>query len=182
MTDSDAGVETEHARSHTLDVVPDRAPKPLTPKTYKIAFAGRVRLARESAGLATSTVARELRVPYNTCMQYEDPKKPSLMPHVRVGTFCRLCGLHIVASWLESSNSRIATNASADSDIWRPAAIAANRRFSSAVGRAVIEGAVFKAPSFTARQRLLRQNADSSLSCRHSNNDPTKPWLQTTTT
>ncbi len=70
MTDSDAAVETGGDGSPTLAVVPG-PPKPLTPKTYKIAFAGRVRLARESAGLATSAVARELRVPYNTYMQYE---------------------------------------------------------------------------------------------------------------
>jgi hypothetical protein len=38
----------------------------------------------------------------------------------------------------------------------------------------VIVGAVdFKAPSFTARNLELQQNADTSLSCHHSNQDPT---------
>jgi hypothetical protein len=74
----------------------------------------------------------------------------------------------------ESSNARMAISASVDSDICRWAATAANIRFSSGVGRAVIDGAVdFMAPSFTARQPVLLQFADTSLSCHHSNNDPT---------
>ena len=49
--------------------------------------------------------------------------------------------------------ARMAISASVDSDICRLAATAANKRFSSGVGRAVIDGAVdFKALSFTARQ------------------------------
>jgi hypothetical protein len=69
----------------------------------------------------------------------------------------------------ESSNERMAISASADSDICRLVAIAANKRFSSGVGRAVIDRTVdFKVVSFTARQRLLRQIADTSLSCHHS--------------
>jgi hypothetical protein len=40
----------------------------------------------------------------------------------------------------------------------------------------VIDGAVdFSVLSVIARQRLLRQNADTSLSCLHSNTDPTTP-------
>jgi len=54
------------------------------------------------------------------------------------------------------------------------AATAANKRFSSGVGRAVIVGAVdFEAPTFIARNSELQQNADTSLSCHHSNNDST---------
>ena len=68
----------------------------------------------------------------------------------------------------------MAMSASVDSDIRRLAATAANMRFSSGVGRAVIDGAVdFGAPSFTAREAVLRQIADTSLSCHHSNTDPT---------
>ena len=68
----------------------------------------------------------------------------------------------------------MATSASADSDSCRLAAIAANKRFTPGVGRAVIDGAVdFSVRSLTARQRLLRQNADTSLSCPHSKSDPT---------
>jgi len=68
----------------------------------------------------------------------------------------------------------MAISASVDSDICGCAAIAANKRFSSGVGRAVIDGAIdFRAPSFTARQSELLQIADTSLSCHHSNNDPT---------
>jgi hypothetical protein len=38
----------------------------------------------------------------------------------------------------------------------------------------VIVGAVdFKAPTFIARNPELQQNADTPLSCHHSNNDPT---------
>src|SRR5580658_3512478 len=74
----------------------------------------------------------------------------------------------------ESSNARIAIRASVDSDTCRWAATAANRRFSCGVGRAVIDGALaFAAPSFTARQPVLLQIADTSLSCHHSNTDPT---------
>jgi hypothetical protein len=72
------------------------------------------------------------------------------------------------------SQARMAISASLDSDICRWAAIAVNARFSSSVGRAVIVGASdFRAPSFTARKLQLQQNADTSLSCHHSNNDPT---------
>jgi hypothetical protein len=72
------------------------------------------------------------------------------------------------------SNVRIAISASVDSDTRNFAATSANERFSCGVGRTVIDGAVdFRALSFTARQRLLRQNADTSLSCLHSNTDPT---------
>jgi hypothetical protein len=68
----------------------------------------------------------------------------------------------------------MAISASVDSDTCRLAATAANRRFSCGVGRAVIDGAVaFEAPSFSARQSVLLQIADTSLSCHHSNNDPT---------
>ena len=68
----------------------------------------------------------------------------------------------------------MAISASVDSDTCRRAATAANRRFSCGVGRAVIDGAVaFEAPSPTARQPVLLQIADTSLSCPHSNNDPT---------
>jgi hypothetical protein len=74
----------------------------------------------------------------------------------------------------ESSNARMAIRASVDSDTCRWAATAANRRFSCGVGRAVIDGALaLAAPSFTARQPVLLQIADTSLSCHHSNNDPT---------
>jgi hypothetical protein len=74
----------------------------------------------------------------------------------------------------ESSNDLMATSASADSDNYRLVAIAVNKRFSSGVGRAVIDGAVdFKVVSFTGRQRLLQQIADTSLSCHYSKNDPT---------
>ncbi len=74
----------------------------------------------------------------------------------------------------ESSSARIAIRASADSDSCRLEATAANKRFSCGVGRAVIDGAVdFGAPSFTARQPMLRQFADTSLSCHHSHSDPT---------
>src|SRR5208283_1662687 len=75
----------------------------------------------------------------------------------------------------EASNVRMAISASVDSDTRNFAATSANERFSCGVGRAVIDGAVdFRALSFTARQHLLRQNADTSLSCRrHSNTDPT---------
>jgi hypothetical protein len=70
----------------------------------------------------------------------------------------------------ESSKARIAMSASVDSDICRLAATAANNRFSWGVGRAVIDGAVdLGAPSFTAREPVLRQIADTSLSCHHSN-------------
>jgi hypothetical protein len=52
----------------------------------------------------------------------------------------------------ESSKARMEMSASVDSDICRLAAIAANKRFSSGVGRAVIDGAVdLRVPSFTAR-------------------------------
>ncbi len=68
----------------------------------------------------------------------------------------------------------MAISASVDSDTCRFAATSANERFSCGVGRAVIDGAVdFEAPSFTARQPVLLQIADTSLSCHHSNNDPT---------
>ena len=74
----------------------------------------------------------------------------------------------------ESSNARMAIRASVDSDTCRWAATAANKRLSCGVGRAVIDGAVaFAAPSFTARQPVLLHIADTSLSCHHSNNDPT---------
>jgi hypothetical protein len=74
----------------------------------------------------------------------------------------------------EASKVRMAISASVDSDTRNFAATSANERFSWGVGRAVIDGAVdFRALSFTARQRLLRQNADTSLSCLHSNTDPT---------
>jgi hypothetical protein len=67
----------------------------------------------------------------------------------------------------------MAISASAVSDICRWTATAANMRFSSGVGRAVIVGAVdFEAPTFIARNSELQQNADTSLSCHHSNNDP----------
>jgi hypothetical protein len=73
-----------------------------------------------------------------------------------------------------SSHARMAISARVDSEIRRWAASAANTRFSCGVGRAVIVGAVdFKAPSFTARNLELQQNADTSLSCHHSNQDPT---------
>ena len=74
----------------------------------------------------------------------------------------------------ESISERMAISASVDSDSCRFAAIAANRRFSCGVGRAVIDGAVaFEGPSFAACQSVLLQIADTSLSCHHSNNDPT---------
>ena len=73
----------------------------------------------------------------------------------------------------DSSQARMAITASVDSEICRWAATAANRRFSSDVGRAVIVGAAdFKALSFTARNSELQQNADTSLSCHQSSNDP----------
>jgi hypothetical protein len=69
----------------------------------------------------------------------------------------------------------MAISASADSDTRSFAATSENKRFSFGVGLAVIDGAVdFSALSVIARQRLLRQNADTSLSCPHSNNDPTR--------
>ncbi len=72
----------------------------------------------------------------------------------------------------ESSNVRMAISASVDSDTRSFAATPENIRFSSGVGRAVIDGAVdFRVPSFTARQPMLRQIADTSLSCHHSNTD-----------
>ena len=38
----------------------------------------------------------------------------------------------------------------------------------------MIDGAVdLRVPSFTAREPVLRQIADTSLSCHHSNTDPT---------
>jgi hypothetical protein len=74
----------------------------------------------------------------------------------------------------ESNQARMAISASVDSEICRRAATAANKRFSSGVGRAVIVGAVdFEAPTFIARNSELQQNADTSLSCHHSNNDST---------
>jgi hypothetical protein len=74
----------------------------------------------------------------------------------------------------ESSNVRMAISASVDSDTRSFAATSANERFSSGVGRAVIDGAGdFRVLSVTARQRPLRQNADTSLSCHHSHTDPT---------
>src|SRR5277367_137271 len=74
----------------------------------------------------------------------------------------------------EASNVRMAISASVDSDTRSFAATSANERFSCGVGRAVIDGAVdFRALAFTARERLLQQNADTSLSCLHSNTDPT---------
>src|SRR5271170_149723 len=75
----------------------------------------------------------------------------------------------------ESSNVRMAISASVDSDTRSFAATSANERFSCGVGRAVIDGAVdFRFPSVTARKAvLLLQIADTSLSCHHSNNDPT---------
>src|ERR1700722_11697090 len=69
----------------------------------------------------------------------------------------------------ESSNVRMAISASADSDTRSFAANSANERFSCGVGRAVIDGAVdFKVPPVTARQPMLRQIADISLSIHHS--------------
>src|SRR5579862_6633160 len=74
----------------------------------------------------------------------------------------------------ETSNVRMTISASVGSDTRSFAATSVNARFSCGVGRAVIDGAVdFRALSFTARHRLLRQNADTSLSCLHSNTDPT---------
>ncbi len=74
----------------------------------------------------------------------------------------------------ESSNVRMAIRARADSDTCSFTATSANRRFSSGVGRAVIDGAVnLGAPSFTAHEPVLRQIADTSLSCHHSHTDPT---------
>ncbi len=74
----------------------------------------------------------------------------------------------------ESSNARIAISASVDSETCRRAATVANRCFSSGVGRVVIVGAIdFEAPTFIARKSELQQNADTSLSCHHSKNDPT---------
>jgi len=68
----------------------------------------------------------------------------------------------------------MAISANVDSEICRRAATVANRRFSCGVGRAVIDGAVdFEAPSFTASKAVLLHIADTSLSCHHSNNDPT---------
>jgi len=70
----------------------------------------------------------------------------------------------------------MAISARVDSDMCRWRASAANLRFSCGVGRAVIVGAIdFKAPSFTAHNPELQQNADTSLSCHHSNQDPTTP-------
>jgi hypothetical protein len=74
----------------------------------------------------------------------------------------------------EASNVRMAISASVDSDTRSFAATSANERFSCGVGLAVIDGAVdFSVLPVIARQRLLRQNADTSLSCPHSNTDPT---------
>src|SRR6266404_6818302 len=73
----------------------------------------------------------------------------------------------------DSSNARMAISASADSDICRCAATAANKRFSGGVGRTVIDEAVaFEAPPFTARKPVLLHIADTSLSCHHSNDRP----------
>src|ERR1700683_675511 len=72
----------------------------------------------------------------------------------------------------EPSKLRMAISASVDSDNCSFAAISANARFSAGVGRAVIDGAIdFRVPSFTAREPKLRQNADTLLSCHHSNTD-----------
>ena len=66
----------------------------------------------------------------------------------------------------ESSNARIAL--SADSDTCRLAAASTNKRFTCGVGRVVIDEPIdFKVPSVTARQPMLRQIADISLSCHH---------------
>ena len=66
----------------------------------------------------------------------------------------------------------MAISASVDSDTRSFAATSANERFSFGVGLAVIDGAVdFSLLSVIARH--LRQNADTSLSCPHSNTDPT---------
>jgi hypothetical protein len=68
----------------------------------------------------------------------------------------------------------MAISASVDSDTRSFAATSANERFSFGVGLAVIDGAVDSSVlSVIARQRLLRQNADTSLSCPHSNTDST---------
>ena len=104
-------------------------------------------------------------------MASRSPGRRRIVIRSRAGPL--LDGLGSKSGDCESSHARMAISASVDSDICRWAATAANKRFSCGVGRAVIDGAVdFKAPSFTARNPELLQNADTSLSCHHSNNDP----------
>ena len=67
----------------------------------------------------------------------------------------------------DSSMARMAVNASIDSDTPHCAASSAKRRFSSGVGRAVIDGARDVDVLLLTRAPLVQQNADTSLSCHH---------------
>jgi hypothetical protein len=69
----------------------------------------------------------------------------------------------------DSSTARIAVNASVASDTPQCAASSAKRRFSSGVGRAVIDGVRDVVVLLLTRAPLVQQNADTSLSCHHNN-------------
>lgn len=74
--------------------------------------------------------------------------------------------------WL-SNRERIAINMRADSETRSLVASSTNWRFTSADGRAVIEGLrEVEMFSFTRSILLVLQNADISLSCHHNNTDP----------
>ena len=105
-------------------------------------------------------------------MASRSPGRKRIVIRSRAGPL--LDGMGGKSSDCETSHARMAISASVDSEICRRAAAAANRRFSCGVGRVVIDGAVaFAAPSLAARQPVLLQIADTSLSCHHSNNNPT---------
>lgn len=71
-----------------------------------------------------------------------------------------------------SNRERIAISASVDSETRSLVASSANRRLSSAEGRAVMEGLRdVEMVSFTRRILLVLQNADISLSCHQNNTD-----------
>ena len=73
--------------------------------------------------------------------------------------------------WL-SNRERIAINMRADSETRSLVASSTNWRFTSADGRAVMEGLrEVEMFSFTRSIFLVLQNADISLSCHHNNTD-----------
>jgi len=73
--------------------------------------------------------------------------------------------------WL-SNRERIAINMRADSETRSLLASSTNWRFTSADGRAVMEGlGDVEMFSFTRSVLLVLQNADISLSCHHNNTD-----------
>src|SRR5215472_77553 len=75
----------------------------------------------------------------------------------------------VIEGPFDSSTARIAVNANVDSETPQRAASSANLRFSSGVGRAVIDGVREVGGLLLTRAPLAQQNADTSLSCHRTN-------------